>query len=248
MARMLVGGEELIFRLAVFDLDGTLVDDAARYRSLASLRFRRLTELTGERVAREWAHLGGYDPDTGEVNMGGPIAKASRREDAAVAAAAVCLMGVPWHEARAITERAYNEADGEQLRDYTPRLFPGVDLALRKMNDAGFVLSLATNGQRKVSIDLLEVLGLSKLFHIVVGSEDVAEPKPAPDMLLLACQLSGVSPGESVYFGDQPTDAEAARAAGYLAAVTIGNVRHTSGPFREIAVSSLADVEPLRES
>jgi AHBA synthesis associated protein len=245
---MSVGGEELAFSLAVFDMDGTIVDDVARYASLAALRFRRLAALTDERVAREWAHIGGYDPDTGEVNMGGPIAKASRREDAAIAAAAVCLRGVPWHEARAIAERAYNEADSEQLRDYTPRIFPGVEDALRKMKYTGFILCVATNGQRKVSCDLLEVLDLSNLFPVVVGSEDVSDPKPAPDMLLRACQLSGVSPGESVYFGDQPTDAEAARAAGYLAAVTVGKTRYTPEPFREIAIPSIAYVETLRES
>ena len=238
----------MVFKLAVFDMDGTLVDDAARYLSLSALRFNRLVALTDEGVAREWAHLGGYDPSTGKVNMIGPIAKASRREDAAVAAAAICLRGIPWHKARTIAERAYNEADEEQLRNYTPRLFQGVGETLRKMKEAGFNLCVATNGQRKVSRDLLDVLGLSNLFPVVVGSEDVAEPKPAPDMLLRACDLCGIPPRESVYFGDQLTDAEAARAAGYLAALTVGNDRYTSGSFKEVAVQSLTSVEPLRES
>ena len=38
--------------------------------------------------------------------------------------------------------------------------------------------------------------------------------KPAPDMILKACDLAGVLPEETVYVGDQRTDAQAGSRAG----------------------------------
>ena len=48
----------------------------------------------------------------------------------------------------------------------------------------------------------------------MIGVEDIAEPKPAPDIYLRACELLGVAPPESVALEDSPPGAAAARAAG----------------------------------
>ncbi len=42
----------------------------------------------------------------------------------------------------------------------------------------------------------------------------VPRPKPAPDMVLAACELLGVAPTEAVMVGDSSYDRDAARAAG----------------------------------
>jgi len=39
MPALVVDSEELRFKLLLFDLDGTLVDDADRYKNLAALHF-----------------------------------------------------------------------------------------------------------------------------------------------------------------------------------------------------------------
>ena len=50
----------------------------------------------------------------------------------------------------------------------------------------------------------------------------VNEGNPAPDMILKACELAGASPEKTVYVGDQPTDARAARSAGVAYNVGVG--------------------------
>ena len=52
------------------------------------------------------------------------------------------------------------------------------------------------------------------MFDAVVAGDDVAEPKPAPDVYLRACDLLGVEPSETIAFEDSPTGVAAARAAG----------------------------------
>jgi phosphoglycolate phosphatase/AHBA synthesis associated protein len=49
---------------------------------------------------------------------------------------------------------------------------------------------------------------------IVVGSNDAAQPKPAPDLVLEACARLRVSPARAPLVGDSAYDRDAARAAG----------------------------------
>jgi len=48
----------------------------------------------------------------------------------------------------------------------------------------------------------------------LVGGTDVARPKPAPDMVLAACERLAVAPAASWVVGDTAYDRDAARAAG----------------------------------
>jgi HAD superfamily hydrolase (TIGR01509 family) len=49
---------------------------------------------------------------------------------------------------------------------------------------------------------------------VLIGGTDVAEAKPAPDMVLLACDRLGVAPGAAIVVGDTEYDRKAAQAAG----------------------------------
>ncbi len=49
---------------------------------------------------------------------------------------------------------------------------------------------------------------------VVVGIDDVARPKPAPDVLLRAAGLLGIPIGNRVFVGNFVVDAMAARVAG----------------------------------
>jgi len=63
----------------------------------------------------------------------------------------------------------------------------------------------------------------------------VENGKPAPEMILLACERLGVEPGESAYVGDAPEDMVAGRAAGCSALVAVNNVDDDE-------LTSLADI------
>jgi len=209
--------------LILFDLDGTLVDDRDRYRSLASARLRAIREAAGKEAALTWAKLMGVNPETFEVDMAGPLSKAPRREDMAVAAAALYQHGHPWHKARELVQKAYDEADSVQSQGYTPKLFPGAYEALSKLSQAGFRLGVATNGETRITSDVLRDLKIDRLFDVVVGADMVVDGKPAPDMILEACSLLDVEPGAAAYVGDQPTDAQASRSAGLALVIGVGD-------------------------
>jgi phosphoglycolate phosphatase len=210
--------------LILFDLDGTLVDGRARYRRLAESRMKAMTRRVSREAAETWARLEGVDPESLTVDMNGPLSKAPRREDLTVAAVALYLHGHPWHRARELSKAIYDEADEIQRRSYSPRFFPGAREALEGLRTRGFMLGVATNGEASLTLGVLETLGALELFNVVVGADMVNEGKPAPDMILKACELAGVSPEMTVYVGDQPTDAQAAKNAGVAYNVGVGGL------------------------
>jgi phosphoglycolate phosphatase len=112
--------------------------------------------------------------------------------------------------------------------DYTPFLHlmqPVPELAetLRWIRERSST-ALATNRGSTVP-QLLVHFGLDMHFDLVVGTHDVARPKPAPDMLLHCLDHFALAPSEAVYIGDSPSDRDAARAAG-IDFIAVGKLVH----------------------
>ena len=76
-----------------------------------------------------------------------------------------------------------------------------------------YKLGIVTN-RLSEDIDLFfKVFGLREFFDVVVGFEEVTNPKPSPDSLLLAAKKLNIPIREIVYVGDALTDLQTARGA-----------------------------------
>ena len=80
--------------------------------------------------------------------------------------------------------------------------------------DGRWPVAVASNSPRSHLLAGLKRSGLEDDFDVVLGVEEVGEPKPAPDLYLRACDLLGVAPTASVALEDSPPGVAAARAAG----------------------------------
>lgn len=93
-------------------------------------------------------------------------------------------------------------------------LLPGVlDLRAAAVA-AGLRVGIASNSSREWVLSHLEPRGLAEAWHCIRTREDVARPKPAPDLYLAAVRCLGVEPAEAVAIEDSPHGVEAALAAG----------------------------------
>lgn len=89
---------------------------------------------------------------------------------------------------------------------------PGMAPALERLA-AQLPLGVATN--RGASIHaIVRHFALGHLFRAVVSCLDVAAPKPAPDMVVLAAKQLGCAPEALLFVGDSELDRRAAQAAG----------------------------------
>ncbi len=75
-----------------------------------------------------------------------------------------------------------------------------------------YQLAIATNRGHSI-FTILEHFGLSDYFSVVVSRVEVENPKPAPDMLLLAAELLKVDTDRCHFIGDSELDKYAATAA-----------------------------------
>jgi phosphoglycolate phosphatase len=110
---------------------------------------------------------------------------------------------------------AYRAHHPSVLRSGT-RLLPGAAEALRTLHSRGLHLAVCSNKPVTFTRQLLDYLDVAKYLKIVLGPEDVARPKPAPDMLLAALGRLNVRAAEALYVGDMTVDVETARAAGVM--------------------------------
>jgi phosphoglycolate phosphatase len=112
-----------------------------------------------------------------------------------------------------------------EYMDPEPGLYEVLD-ALK----ARYRIAMATN-RGKSAAPLLERFGLNRTFETVSTIEKVAHPKPAPDMLFLCLEETGLLPADAVYVGDMENDLIAAEAAG-IAFILKGNALPTLSASR----------------
>jgi len=94
---------------------------------------------------------------------------------------------------------------------------PGIVALLELLRAHDMPRAVATSTRTPLAQRKLEAAGLLAYFDVVCTSSDVAQPKPAPDVYLLAAERLGVSPAQCLVLEDSPTGVRAALAAGMTA-------------------------------
>lgn len=194
-------------RAVLFDMDGTLLDSAPDFIAViqAMRSARDLQPVTAQAIR--------------DVVSGG---------------------------ARAMVAAAFAEAPGtaafEALREeflqryqahcaVLTQPYPGIHELLSDIEHAHLRWGVATNKPLRYAEPIMQQLQLHTRSAVLLCPEHVAQSKPAPDMLLLACQQMALQPGEVLFVGDDERDIAAGRAAGCrTAAVTWGYIHPEDHP------------------
>lgn len=124
------------------------------------------------------------------------------------------------------------------VEDYAARIadlsrpFPGVEDALDVLAGMGCRFAVCTNKLERLSVQLLETLGLASRFPVICGQDTFPMMKPDPGALLATIATAGGTPAAALMVGDSGTDITTARAAGIpVVAVDFG--------YTEIPVTAL---------
>ena len=87
-------------------------------------------------------------------------------------------------------------------------------LAIARKHRGKLPMAVATGGQRGCITQLLDQLDIADWFDALVTSDDVENPKPAPDTFLLAAKQIGIAPENCRAFEDTDLGMQAIHAAG----------------------------------
>jgi len=194
-----------------FDLDGTLVDSAPGLTSAVDSALYAL-ELPQAGEARVVTWIG----NGADVLMERALTWA-RQERATQRAASgkpsVDEGDIPQEEQVRILRKLFDRYYA-QFAEEGSFLFPDVADTLAALNAKGLPLALVTNKPTLFVAPLLEALGISKYFSVVIGGDDVQNKKPHPEPLLLVASRLGIAPQALLFVGDSRNDIQAAAAAG----------------------------------
>jgi phosphoglycolate phosphatase len=94
--------------------------------------------------------------------------------------------------------------------------YKGIHTLLKILHENDFVMGVATNAPSVFAKRMLEHLGLESYFHLIVGADNVDSPKPHPQMLQKHLDHYKYSSGtdNAWMIGDNSKDMEAASLAG----------------------------------
>jgi beta-phosphoglucomutase-like phosphatase (HAD superfamily) len=105
-------------------------------------------------------------------------------------------------------------------------IIEGLNDSLFLLKDRGHRFSIGSNGPKHRIHLALGILGLENVFDDIVTFEDVINPKPAPDIYLLAAQRAGHDPRRVIVVEDSPTGMRAAVASGARCLGFVGTHAH----------------------
>lgn len=119
---------------------------------------------------------------------------------------------------------------------------PGAREAIAALASYGVTLAVATSTKRAEARWKLETSGIAAHFDVLVGGDEVAEAKPAPDIYREAARRLGVDPGDTLAVEDSVAGMRAALTAGCIA-VMVPDLMGPDDPAWPI-LGSLRDLGP----
>ncbi|MCC6981387.1 MAG: HAD family hydrolase [Candidatus Melainabacteria bacterium] len=178
-----------MYKLAIFDFDGTLVDSAPGIIDV----MRQVVEEYDlhEDILTKWRDL-----------VGVPLGKQME-------------IIFPNHSEEFWLEVAdrYRVIYDTKTIEICP-LFPDLISMLNSLRDAGIKISIASSKRRPLIEVVLDHHKLGPYFELVVGATDITHHKPHPESVHHTIKKLGLQHAETVVIGDSIYDLEMAKNAG----------------------------------
>jgi phosphoglycolate phosphatase len=180
-------------RALIFDLDGTLIDSKLDlvHSVNATLRELRRPELPEETIS---SYIGNGAPVL--------VAKSLGQDVNPDELASALKFFLAHYEAHKLDNTC---------------AYPGVPEALEELS--AMPMAVLTNKPVRISVRILEALGLAKYFRAIYGGNSFETKKPDPLGAQTILREFSTRPSEAVLIGDSEVDVQTARNAGMLAAI-----------------------------
>lgn len=210
--------------VALFDLDGTLVDSALDLAAAVDQTLRQLRRNpAGLEQVRKWVGHG-----------------------AAILIRRALAGRVDWEAAQPADDRLFEEALALFFEHYQnangryARVYPGVIECLQGLQKMGCRMAVVTNKPERFVAPLLQQLSLDSYFSLIVGGDTLPTKKPDPAPLLYAMEYLQGQPANTVMVGDSAADVGAAQIAG-IACVAVTYGYNFGGPVRALGANAVVD-------
>jgi HAD superfamily hydrolase (TIGR01509 family) len=175
----------------IFDMDGVIIDSEPIHYKL----FKKYTTELGINVTDEE-----YDTFIGSTNL--VIYKTLKQR---------------YDINRELEDiiREYDKKCDEYYDDAEDeKPIEGIDTLIKELHINDLKLAVASSSSIKAINSVTKLFKLDKYFHKLVSGNMLENPKPAPDIFLIAAQELGLKPSECLVIEDSRNGVMAAKAAG----------------------------------
>ncbi len=203
--------------VALFDLDGTLLDSAPDM----------LATVNRMRARRDIA----------------PMLLADIRPVVSRGARAMATKAFPeWNDDEILAAvPEFLDIYAQELGKHC-RPFDGIPELLDALEAQGSRWGIVTNKPEGLARDLMPLLGWEARCAVLVGGDSLAERKPHPLPLLHSAEVLGIAPSQCVYVGDDRRDIESARAAGMPSIAALWGYRMAGDAPADWGAEAMVDV------
>lgn len=207
----------------IFDMDGLMLDT------------ERIARIAWKRAAADWDRTLSDELFAAITGLTAPDANAVLQEAFGPT--------FPVKEARARRQQYYRA----YIAEHGIAIKPGLQQLLAQIETLGLPHAVASSTAREGVIHKLTITDLIDRFETLVGGDEVANGKPAPDIFLTAATWLEVAPRHCMVLEDSEPGIQAAHAAGMLP-VMVPDVKQPSPEVEALAYAvlpSLNEVVPL---
>lgn len=196
-----------MIKLIIFDMAGTAIDeDNVVYKTIQASIQKQVPDLTLDVVLEHGA---------------------GKEKKQAIADILEVVNGHPAEEELVQSIHANFKSSLDKAYDVQEmRVFPGVLKVMAALRKEGIGIVFNTGYTNPVAKKILHKVGIEegKDIDLLVTADQVENGRPAPDMILLACQKMNIPPAQSIKIGDSQIDIEEGRNAGvkYSIGITTG--------------------------
>ena len=178
------------FKMAIFDLDGTLVDSLEAISKLANLAFEEMGMDT-------------YSLEMCRTLIGHGVA-------------GIADKALPEGSSPELKEKlvAVIRKYYEKYWDYNLHLYAGISELLDGLTEKGILLAINTNKDQRFADETVEKTLKKWKFTNITGAVDGKPRKPKPDGIEAILHEHGIKKEEALYIGDMRVDVETAKNAG----------------------------------
>jgi len=220
-------------RLVIFDVAGTIIEDHGEVLDAFSQALKGSGVVFTEAELREWKGAAKREVIRHFVQR--QFSDDSRSLD---------KIEATYANFRSRLENHYRERGVSRVR--------GAESTFAWLRERNIEIATTTGFYRELNDLILDQTGWREMFRASISSSDVAQGRPAPDMILRAMEATGIrNPAQVISVGDTPLDLQAgtnARVRGVVGVLTgaHGRERLLREPHTHL-LSSVADLPTLIE-
>ncbi|MEO7214789.1 HAD family phosphatase [Mucilaginibacter sp.] len=202
---------------AIFDMDGTLIDNTPFHYKAWQLLFKKYNMPEPSRETYK-----------GEIS-GVPIANTVRRY---FADADESLIKTISHEKQAFYQQ-----------EFLPYLRPitGLENFLAELKDAGVKMAVATSSDMADVDFIFDTIPIRQYFDAIITGDMVSEPKPSPQIFLKAAEQLNARPENCLVFEDSTAGLKAGNDAGMkVVGITTAHPAETVAKAARLVINDYA--------